>query len=109
MTNISPETVLQRVPDLTVRIDSSNLILVSFKSTEVACGPHGLAILDEFYRPTSLAQALERLRARVPGAQDWIDMTSSILRLCKAGVLREEAEIVPTLAADPFNFDAAPV
>jgi hypothetical protein len=51
MTDLKKETVLQRVPDLKIQIDSSNTIKIYFEGRVIQCGIHGLAILDASTNP----------------------------------------------------------
>ncbi|MGI9066674.1 MAG: 50S ribosomal protein L11 methyltransferase [Pyrinomonadaceae bacterium] len=53
--------------------------------------------------------ALEKIGRQVTGSLDWIDLTSTIIRLYKAGVLREEGIFAPELIAAPSGFDASPI
>ncbi len=109
MTDLSRCSVLQRVPDLRVDIDSSGNLRIRTPGGNVACGPHGLAVLDAFSRPTSVSGALETLQTRVAGAQEWMDLTGTVVRLYKAGVLREEGRAGPALGSDASAYDAAPI
>jgi len=92
MVTIRPKTILQRIPDLKVSIDSSNRVQIILEGRTFEFGPHSLAIVDVFSQPCSLLQALENLQTRVKGKQDWKDLTSSILELYEAGVLRDETQ-----------------
>ena len=87
MTTLTKETVLQRSPNLRIRIDSSNRVQVTKDEVTVSCGPHGLAVLDVFSRPATLSQALKRLQARTTGIQDWVDLVGVIVNLSKADAL----------------------
>ena len=88
-TRFDPDSMLQRVPDLEVRLDSSNVATVMTGANSIRCGPHGLAVLDVFTRPISLRNALERLRPRITGMQDWATTCNAILHLAHQGVLRD--------------------
>ncbi|MEW6375360.1 MAG: 50S ribosomal protein L11 methyltransferase, partial [Thermodesulfobacteriota bacterium] len=59
--------------------------------------------------PSSLSGALEKLRTKVKGAQDWMDLVSTIVHLYEAGVLRDETQNKPTFRADPSGYDSAPI
>ena len=65
MSRLSPDLVLKRLPDIEVRINSDNNIQVDADDTVYYIGQHGLAVLDAFYQPVRVSQALERLRACV--------------------------------------------
>ena len=103
------ELVLQRVPDLTVQLDASNMIYIGRGEGRIDCGPHTLAILDTFYQPRSLSDALELLKPRVSGIQAWIDLTSSIMQLYQLGVLLDQTQIKPTVKAAEVGYDTAPI
>ena len=109
MVTIRPKTILQRIPDLKVSIDSSNRVQIILEGRTFEFGPHALAILDVFSQPCSLLQALENLQTRVKGKQDWKDLTSSILELYEAGVLRDETQTKPTLGGDPSGYGSAAI
>ena len=66
-------------------------------------------MLDAFSHPISLYEALEKLQMRITGAQDWMDLMSTIAQLHEASVLREETQNQPTLRTDPSGYDAAPI
>jgi predicted O-methyltransferase YrrM len=109
MLNLSPGTMLQRVPEIRLQIDSSNLIQVVTPEGTLDCGPHALLVLDAFYQPRPLAEALSKLQTQVVGTQDWINLTSTVAQLYQAGILRDESQIAPTLKADTSGYDAAPI
>lgn len=106
MSSLSPETVLGRVPDVRVHIDSSNNVLVRSGGAAYPLGPHGLAILDAFYQPSTISEAIERLGTRLTGAQDWISLTTTVVQLYEAGVLRDGDEREPNLASGKSSFGA---
>jgi precorrin-6B methylase 2 len=106
MNQLSPHTLLQRIPEVQVRIDSSNYAQIITKDRVIPCGTHGLAVLNIFAQPISMKQALEKLKELILGAQDWMNLNSTILQLYRAGILVEEGQISPTLRIDPYGFDA---
>jgi hypothetical protein len=89
---LSPTTVLRRVPEVDVSVAAYGDTAVVVDGRRVSGGPHGLAILDVFSRPTPVGDAIASLGERVRGAQDWIDLTSAVARLHEAGILRAEGE-----------------
>ena len=109
MTNLNRNTILQRIPDLKIHIDSSNRTQISVDGKIFEFGAYGLTVLDTFSHPISLSGALEKLQTRVTGAQDWMDLMSTIAQLHEAGVLREGSQNQPTLRTDPSGYDAAPI
>jgi SAM-dependent methyltransferase len=89
---LKPATVLERAPEVKVRVLARGDVVVETVDGDVSGGPHCLAILDAFAEPTTLAEALEQLGPRAEGAQDWIDLTAAVMRLHEAGALRAEGE-----------------
>jgi precorrin-6B methylase 2 len=89
---LKPTTVLRRVAELEVRVTATGDALVTSEQGLVSGGPHCLAILDLFSKPTTLAEALERLGPRAGGAQDWIDLTAAVARFHEEGILRADGE-----------------
>ncbi len=109
MANLNRDSILQRIPDLKVQIDSSNRIKISIAGKVFEFGPHGLAVLDVFSRPLSLSEALKKLQLRISGKQDSMDLMSTILHLYEAGILSEAEQSKPGLKADGFGYGAAPI
>ncbi len=97
MTNLSPDLKLHRLPGIRVEIDSSNNIHVRTDEVYFELGPHGLALLDAFYQPTTVSEAIAKLTPSVGGAQDWISLTTAIVQLHEAGVLLDESNHQPKL------------
>lgn len=108
MLYLDRNTVLQCSPRITVSIQSGTGVQAQVGGRRVDCGPHALTVLDVFSRPTSLTEALDSLKARVTGAQDWVELTSTIIRFVQAGVLRNREQMPVTVGLDPFSFDGAP-
>ena len=92
MTNLTPDTILHRVPHVRVDIDSSNDIQVLSDDKIYDLGPYGLAILDAFYQPVSVSEVLKKLSTTITGAQDWIDLMTTIVHLYEAGILQDATQ-----------------
>ena len=107
MRSLNPDLVLQRVPDVRLHIDSSNDIHLFLEDTVYDLGPHGLAVLDSFYQPTSLSEALEKLGETVSGTQDWIALTNTIVQLHEAGILQDESQRTQKPRVDKSGYGAA--
>jgi protein arginine N-methyltransferase 1 len=105
--SLPPETLLKRAPDINVRVRSDNEIEMSAGDGWLVTGSHGLAILDTFARATSLQAALDTLAARGSGAMAFIEMSSTIIAMARAGILRDESAVRPAYATDRKRFDAA--
>jgi hypothetical protein len=102
-------TILQRVPEIRVNIDSGNNVEILQGSEILSCGPHALALLDAFSKPRTVAEVLESFKTRVTGTLDWTDLIATLKLLFQAGVLREADQIEPTLRSRHLGFDAAPI
>lgn len=109
MTQLTPDTVLQRVPNLKLEIDSSNYVQIYVPNGALDCGVYALAVLDTFSHPISFQEALLQLQSKVKGVQAWKDLTATIVQLYKAGILIPSGQILPTFRSDPYGFDAAPL
>jgi len=103
--NLSPQTVLHRLPRLTVSIQSDNTTHITYGDRETRTGAWTLAILDAFSCPRTVEQVLQQLQIRSTGVQDWIDLSGCILALYRAGVLVDELE--PSLSPVKNAFDGA--
>ena len=111
MTAIHLSTLLRRAPELTLKLESNGNVTIFKGNDEIAGGPHALAILEAFTRPSTFADALSRLKAQAGSPRDWINLTSSIVMLRDAGVLRDSAKSTPAVSARARTggFDAAPI
>jgi len=109
MEDLNPNTILQRIPALVLDIDSNNNIMIHSGQKVIHCGPHGLAILNMFYQPTSLKEALLKLQERIGRTPVGMDLINVISHLYKAGILRGESQNRPTWGTDIFGFDSAQV
>jgi precorrin-6B methylase 2 len=95
LSKISPGLVLHRVPDLKLHVLSDNRVEISLEEKTVSCGPHALAILDAFQHPTSFSAAVRRLSKSSVGIHDLATLTSTVVELYRAGVLRDETQSRP--------------
>jgi protein arginine N-methyltransferase 1 len=109
MTNLNRDTVLQRVPNLKIKVDSNNNIKIYFGGRVIQVGVHGLTILDAFYQPTSIHEVLSKFQLRIKGVQDWMDYMTTVIHLYKAGILRDETQDRPELGTKTSGFDTAPI
>ncbi len=80
--------VLRRLSPLDLRLEGDR-VLIDLDGRQVAWGRHALAVLDQFSRPRMLSEALAALESRVTGAEDWKDLTTTVVGLFDAGVLRD--------------------
>ena len=107
MNNPTKDTILQRIPNLDLRIDSSNQVVVSFDGKRLECGPHGLAILEAFTHPQPLGEAMRTIKAN--GAQDLAQLMSTMIGLYRAGVLRDPTHLTSAWKADTSGYGATPI
>ena len=106
---IDQTTVLSRAQSMSIDLDSSPNLEIWVENTPVMCGPRGLAVLDAFSHPTSLADAMKALKGRSAGMQDWLDLIHTIQWLHEAGVLVTEGELKPTLRSHVDDYSGAPI
>ena len=80
-----PTTVLVRVRDVTVKLgDADNVFVVCGEETLEAT-PHALALLHAFAHPRAVAEVLD---GTATGPEHWIELSSTLLQLATAGLLR---------------------
>ena len=106
MTNLTPDLKLHRKPNLRVRINSSNNVELRLDDRLHDLGPHGLAVLDAFYQPTSISEAIQKLRSTVTSAQEWMALTNTIVNLYEAGVLQDNSGRTQQLETRTLSFGA---
>ena len=84
-----------RAPGLIIRTEVSG-VRVSVNGTDLHAGPHALGILDVFGRLLTIEEAVELLKPRLTGAQDWMDCVSTMDQLISVGALIGDGEPVRT-------------
>jgi len=82
------DTVLCPAPSLRVRIDRG-VTIVELGRHRIPGGRHALAILDAFSATATFGSVAQRLRSRVEGPADWLDLVSTIMELYRIGALVE--------------------
>lgn len=103
------ETLLQRVPGLTVHLAARDEMEIRHQRKVTRCGRHGLALLDVFARPKTLQEALNLLRPQVRGVQDWMELIHTARVFQREGVLLEEGAIAEEQQLDGAGFDNAAI
>ncbi|HJW86507.1 MAG TPA: 50S ribosomal protein L11 methyltransferase [Candidatus Brocadiaceae bacterium] len=103
------KTRLQRVKELTLKIESYDRIHILFDGQKVSAGCYGLAIMDAFARPTSWEDALLLLKSQIKHPRDWVEINSTIRRLIDKGILMPEAHSIPSFRSKSRGFDAAAI
>jgi hypothetical protein len=85
-----------------LEIDSHNVVYVLRQGQRIDCGPHGLAVLDAFHQPRTMEDAVDLLRPR--GAQEWMDLTGTILSMYRSGILTDASTSQDVSAAVDGGF-----
>lgn len=80
------KTRLQRVKELTLKIESYDRMYILFDGQKVSAGCYGLAILDAFARPTSWEDALLLLKSQIKHQRDWVEINVTIRKLIDKGI-----------------------
>ena len=97
---LQPSALLQRVPDVRLRLSGANTVRVESLLGEVEVGYVGLDLLQRLTHPITLAELSQAQAAG--GAQQWMDAMTAMLALVKHGVVRDvESRIV---AARPMSY-----
>jgi hypothetical protein len=90
MTPLSSDTVLFRAPGVELTLTGALTVEIHMDDGRVVTNERALNVLSVFAQPLSLGDALLRLGAT--SAQDWIDLSTSILHLYEAGILRDASQ-----------------
>jgi hypothetical protein len=107
MTRLRPDLVLRRAANLHVRVESASSITNLALGGAVECGSAALAVLNAFTHPTTVSAAIERMHVPGSGAQQWMELTSTVLRLFEAGALQDDSQERAALSTGPMGFDTA--
>ncbi len=105
-TKLLPATILERAPEVSVRVSAHESVRIAIDGVERAVDPHALALLAAFERPRALGDVIAELGAHRHGARDWIDLTATAYQLVEAGVLRRLDEPQGALRLRGRGFDA---
>lgn len=84
---LSPTTVLQRAPDLELRLAGPDSIEIVAKGEWRRAPGSVLRVLDVFAEAKPLSEAVAQLQARGQTALEWIELTGIIRELWQGGVL----------------------
>ena len=91
MTRLNPASRLRRIPGLTVHLASNEVVTVELPNgSSVPCGVHGLAVLDVFARELTFEEGIDRLRPRVRGAEDVMQLMDAVRVMHESGILVDE-------------------
>jgi precorrin-6B methylase 2 len=83
---VTPRTVLVRARDLDVHLGDSDDVRISRGDVHVQTTTHALNALAAFSHPRPLGEVLD---GAVAGTQDWIELSSAVHLLARAGILIE--------------------
>ncbi len=84
---LRPDTILKRRAGIDIRLGSNHAVRIEINGTGALYDEESLSILNIFSRPKSVREAVSQLQKR--GIQDWIDLTGTLNKLYRAGVLVE--------------------
>jgi len=87
MGKLTARTILRRALELDVRLRAVDDVAIEIEGRQVHPGVWGLAILNAFAEPRSLADDIRSLRGAVTGDQDLENLDSTIRKLYGEGVL----------------------
>ena len=108
MEKLNGKTRLHRVDDLHVHLRSGGSRLEVRKGGRFAStGPGGLAVLDAFRKPQTVAGALDALKLRIADRHSWADAALDVMRLYRAGFLVDADQPAPALRSRPGGWNAA--
>jgi ribosomal protein L11 methylase PrmA len=88
---LKADTVLQRVPELFMELESANLIRVHHDQRVWEFGQHALGLLDIFYTPTSITECMRRLAPRLKGRRATEETLTTLSMMVSAGILTGES------------------
>jgi Ribosomal protein L11 methyltransferase (PrmA) len=100
---LQPSVLLQRVPDVRLRLSGANTVRVESLFGEVEVGYVGLDLLQRLTHPITLAE-LSRAQA-AGGEQQWMDAMTAVLALVKHGVVRGVESRIDAERPMSYGFD----
>lgn len=98
--SLSPDLLLQRLPDLRLHCEPDGTVLVRANTAQLRCPPEVLGALDLFYRPCPAGRAVDRLIG-----DGHTHAAQLVAVLYGAGLLVEAAMVAPYLRPDRLNYD----
>lgn len=82
---LAQDTVLVRAPDITLTLGDDDLVRIRCDEGDLLVGRVAMAVIDAFLRPRTVADALASIS--VSGPEAFIDASTVVLQLVRAGVL----------------------
>jgi type I protein arginine methyltransferase len=100
MSYLTPHTRLQRVPELTLHLESDHYVQIDYQGIQRRYPEHTLAILNAFSQPISLALGLRPLSEAAVSAHDWVALLGTTQRLFEENLLRDvdALDVIPPVA-----------
>lgn len=83
---MTPDTLLVRAPDLVIKLGDADDVRIMRGDQHLQSTPHALAILHAFAQPRAIGEVLASVAS---GQQHFVELSSTVLQLAAAGVLRE--------------------
>lgn len=103
---LTPDTVLHRAPDLTIKVDTSNLVRLHHNGRVLKLGPEALSVLDVLHTPCTVAELVQRVSPRLAGRRTTEQTLTTVTMLQQAGLLDVEAN--PGFSSSPApNYDSS--
>lgn len=83
---MTPRTILVRARSLEIHLGDTDDVSIVRGEVRVQTTPHALTVLAAFSHPRAVGDVLDTAAA---GSQDWIELSSTVHQLAKAGILIE--------------------
>lgn len=91
--SITPNSVLQRQPNLELKLLPGSTLEVKLKEGWVTVHhANSLAVLDVFTVPRTLKDGLALLQRQASGRQDWLEISQAVLGMTRMGILSVPGE-----------------
>lgn len=108
VTNLQPNLILQRAPNIKIFINSSTDIEILINEIKIKGGKFTLLVLDAFSYPASVSQTLKNFQGQLAGTEDWIALTTTIAQFYDSGVLLDETQVNSSVSSSASGgFDTA--
>ncbi len=89
--SVGSSTVLRRVPELLVEVDSAHQVRIHHDRRIFEFGQHAMSLLDVFYEPRSVAEGIQRLRPRLTGHRAVEELIGTLTAMVNSGILTTDA------------------
>ena len=106
---LSKKTLLLVAPDVNIKIKSKVRVKIDFNGQTIYGNQYTLPILTVFSEATTFEDGIKVLTLKTKGMQAWINLTSHVTALYKAGILQGPEQYKPVLQSHPGRFDSSRV